>query len=146
MVSLIADISIVRFKNKDMSIHLSFKCFFLAIGALLAQEMDYCFDKYCYRSDRKLINITSLKEAQDYCYNYDNTSWLLEIYDMNMYNELYNQYNDMTLLLNTIGTVSSEWTSITNGELPSKMMFINQFKLIFADYLQFFHVNVLKHK
>ena len=117
-----------------MSFHKSIKCIFLAIGALLAQEVDFCVDQYCYRSDRKLINITSLKDAQDYCYNYDNTSWLLEIYDMNMYNELYNQFYYNTFLWNTIGTVSSEWTSITNGQLPSKIMFINQFKLIFVDY------------
>ena len=118
MVSLIADISIVRFKSKDMSLSASIKCIFLAIGALLAQEVDYCVDQYCYRSDVKMQNITSLKDAQDYCYNYDNASWLLEIYDINMYNELYNQFYYNTFLWNTIGTVSSEWTSITNGQLP----------------------------
>ena len=115
-----------------MSIHMSLKCIFLAIGALLAQEVDFCFDQYCYRSDRKVINITSLKDAQDYCYNYDSTSWLLEIYDFNTYIMLYNRFSGKNLLWNTIGTVASEWTSITNGQLPSKIMFINQFKLIFA--------------
>ena len=117
-----------------MSLSASIKCIFLAIGALLAQEVDFCVDQYCYRSDGKLINITSLKDAQDYCYNYDSTSWLLEIYDINMINMLYNQFYDKNLLWNTIGTVASEWTSITNGQLPSKLMFTNQFKLIFADY------------
>ena len=110
---------------------MSVGCIFLAIGGLLAQQGDFCDDQYCYRSAGELKNITSLKDAQDYCYKNDSTSWLLEIYG---FNQLFNVYANLNfknpVLWNSIGTVTNEWTSVINGKLPSK---ITCYKINFAD-------------
>ena len=99
---------------------MSVGCVFLAIGGLLAQQVDICLDQYCYRTDGELINVTSLKDAQDYCYSNDSTSWLIEIYG---YKQLLNIYKNLNfnnpVLWNSIGIVTNEWTSVINGQLPS---------------------------
>ena len=119
-----------------MHYHMSVGCVFLAIGGLLAQQVDFCFDQYCYRSDGELKNVASLKDAQDYCYNNDSTSWLIEIYGYKQYLSVYKNFQfKISVLLNSIGIVTNEWTSVINGQLPSKIMC---YKLIFADILIFF--------
>ena len=90
---------------------------FLAIGGSLAQQVDICLNQYCYRTDGELINVTSLKDAQDYCYSNDSTSWLIEIYGINQLISVYANLNiKNSVLWNSIGTVLNEWTSVINGQ------------------------------
>ena len=104
---------------------------FFAIGGSLAQQVDICLDQYCYRSDGELINVTSLKDAQDYCYSNDSTSWLLEIYGINQLISVFANLNiKNSVLWNSIGTVVNEWTSVINGQLPST---ITYYKIIFSN-------------
>lgn len=128
-----------------MESHASIGFIFFAIGGLLGQQVvqQHCDENYCYRNDGELKNVTSLKDAQDYCYNNDSASWLLEIYDFQQLKNFFRRnYPKRPFLLNSIGTVANEWKGVTNGQLPSKN---NLLKTIFVDYL-FFNVILLFHK
>ena len=111
----------------DMNSYKVFGLILLFVNGLPAQTM--CYDGYCYSSDGVPKVVGSLKDAQDYCYNNDSSSWLLEIYSPDQLLKIMPTYltdPSNEYLLNMVGIPTTDWTSVLEDPFPSRMNIFNK--------------------